>query len=92
MKNKLLTSENLIRASIVIILVSFASVEYGIKDVIGGLLIVLGMFILGACIVRIYQELKNYIQTNIWELSIQKTLLFVSIVVLISVSFFPSFG
>lgn len=88
MRNKLLKFENLIKFFIVVVLVLFASTEYGIKNVIGGLLVVLGMFILGACIVRIYLESQNYMRTNKWELSTQKTLLYISIIFLTSLLFF----
>lgn len=85
---RLFTFENLIRFSIVVILILFASRKYSIDNIIEGLLIVLGMAILGACIVRIYQEVKEYIKTKRWELSRTKTMFFSFLIVFISALFF----
>lgn len=91
-KNKLQTRvftwENLIRLSIVIILILFASKKYKIESIVEGLLIISGMAILGACIVRIYQEIKEFIKTKRWDLSRKRTVFFSFLIVLISVLFF----
>ena len=76
------------RLSIVIILILFASQKYSIENIIEGLLIISGMAILGACIVRIYQETKEYVKTKTWELSRTKTILFSFLIVFISAFFF----
>ncbi len=82
------TLENLMRLSIVVILILFASMKYSIESIFEGLLIVSGMAILGASIVRIYQEMKEYLKTKRWELSLAKTIFFYFLIVFISVLFF----
>ncbi|TDN96737.1 hypothetical protein [Sunxiuqinia elliptica] len=86
-KNKLFTWENLIRLSIVIVLILFASRKYSIDSIVVGLLIIFGMAILGASIVRIYQESKGYIKTRKWELSRTKSIFFIFLIVFISMVF-----
>ncbi len=88
LQTRLFTLENMIRLSIVIILILFASRKYSIDNIIEGLLIVSGMAILGASIVRIYQEIKGYLKTKRWELSQAKTIFFPFLIVSISVLFF----
>lgn len=45
------------------------------------------MAILGASIVRIYQESKGYIKTRKWELSRTKSIFFIFLIVFISMVF-----
>jgi len=84
---KFLSTENIVRGAIVIVLIAYASTKYGLENVILGLLTILGMTLLGGSIVRLYQEIVYYLKTKTWELSRNKTLIFISISVLTPVLF-----
>lgn len=79
--------ENIIRGIIVIGLVLFSSSKYEIMNILEGLGVVLGMALIGASIVRMYQEILDYLKTGIWGLSLFKTLIYFLVVVLISLLF-----
>lgn len=85
---KLLSTENIIRGVVVIALIAFASTKYDLKNVILGLLVVFGMTLLGVSIVRLYLEFTSYLKTKTWGLSQIKTIVFVSMAILIPVMFF----
>jgi hypothetical protein len=84
---KFLSPENLIRSVIVIALIAFASTKYDFKNVVFGLLIVFGMTLLGVSMVRLYQGITNYYRTKTWGMSQIKTIIFVSFIFLIPITF-----
>lgn len=85
--SKVFSMENIIRGIIVIGLVLFSSSKYEIMNILEGLGVVLGMALIGASIVRMYQEILDYLKTGIWGLSLFKTLIYFLVVVLISLLF-----
>ena len=84
---KFLSTETLIRSIIVIVLIAFASTKYYFINVVFGLMIVFGMTLFGASMVRLYQEITNYYRTKTWEMSQIKTIILVSLVILIPITF-----
>lgn len=84
---KYFSTENIIRAVIVVVLIGFASLKYDIKNIIFGLLIIFGMTVLGVSFVRLYQEITNYLNSGKWGLSIAKSILFVGIAITLPVVF-----
>lgn len=84
---KFLSTETLIRSIIVIVLIAFASTKYYFINVVFGLMIVFGMTLLGASMVRLYQEITNYYRTKTWKMSQIKTIILVSLVILIPITF-----
>ncbi len=83
-RNKIFSVENLIRLIVVIGLIAFASTKYKLHNILLGLSVIVGIAIIIACIVRLYQELKDYSRTKKWELEIKKTLLVVLLPVVLS--------
>jgi len=84
---KYLSTENIIRAVIVVVLIGFASLKYDIKNIILGLLIIFGMTVFGVSFVSLYQEVTNYISSGKWDLSIVKSILLVSLAIVLPVIF-----
>lgn len=84
---RFLSTENLIRATVVILLIVFASIKYDIKDVGLGLLIVFGMTLLGVSIVGIYRGIISYRKSKEWNLSRNRTLLYIFFVISIPIVF-----
>jgi hypothetical protein len=84
---KLLSTENIIRVFVVIVLIAIASLKYDIKNVIVGLLIIFGMSLLCVSIVRLYQEVVDYSKSKQWGLSLTKSVLFASIIIALPVIF-----
>lgn len=84
---KALTTENIIRGSIVFALIAFASTKYELGNIIQGLLIILAMTLLGASFIRLYQEYLYYSKKKTWELSSKKTATMVVSSILIPILF-----
>jgi len=79
--------ENIIRGIVVIGLILFASSKYELMNILEGLGVILGMTLTGASMVRIYQEILDYLKIGSWTLSLLKTLMYLSVIILISLLF-----
>lgn len=84
---KFLSTEDIIRGIIVIVLIAFASTKYDLKNIILGLLVIFGMTLLGISLVILYQEFISYSKNRTWELSQTKTIILVSSIILIPIVF-----
>jgi hypothetical protein len=78
---RLLTTENIIRAIVIIILIAFASIEYNLKFILLALLFVwvLTMFIIST--VMLYRAVIDYVKSKQWSLSLYRTILFLCSIV-----------